>query len=210
MPAAATGRPSTGRSAGPDADERADRRSPPSGLSGRKSLPDRVTQDNPGAVRPPPPEAFPTSEFPIPDRYRCLRHFCPEGRIDLFTGINASVCHSTRDPYHQNVLKGDRPLCLPTEEEQQHRKEAGIPRCATPQVPGAEARGLVFRRHRDQRHVVEPRSFPTPQGVQTTVASRQPRRVRPRAVDRRVADLPIRGVRPVQGIDRVQAARDRV
>ena len=35
----------------------------------------------------PPPEAFPTTEFPIPDRYRLLKAFCPQG--GLFTGINA-------------------------------------------------------------------------------------------------------------------------
>ena len=31
----------------------------------QQRLPDKVTQDNIGAVRPPPPEAFPTDEFPI-------------------------------------------------------------------------------------------------------------------------------------------------
>ena len=33
----------------------------------QKELPDPITQNNPGAVRPPPPEAFPTDEFPVPD-----------------------------------------------------------------------------------------------------------------------------------------------
>ncbi len=149
--------------AGPDADEALidGRRRP----GFRNRLPDRLSQDNPGAVRAPPPEAFPTSEFPIPDRYRLLKAFCPEG--GLFTGINA-VCHSTRDPYHQNVLKGDRPLCLPTDEEQRKRKEAGIPRCATPRFLGLDEEDWFFVGTAISDTVVEPRSFPTPQGVQTT------------------------------------------
>jgi hypothetical protein len=149
--------------AGPDADEALidGRRRP----GYRNTLPDRLTQENPGAVRAPPPEAFPTSEFPIPDRYRLLKAFCPEG--GLFTGVNA-VCHSTRDPYHQNVLKGDRPLCLPTEEEQHRREEAGIPRCATPKILGLKHEDWFFVGTAISDTVVEPRSFPTPQGVQTT------------------------------------------
>ncbi len=131
----------------------------------RNALPDRLTQDNPGAVRAPPPEAFPTSEFPIPDRYRLLKAFCPQG--GLFTGVNA-VCHSTRDPYNQNVLKGDRPLCLPTEEEQRHRKEAGIAPCLTPKFLGLAHEDWFFVGTAISDTVVEPRSFPTPQGVQTT------------------------------------------
>src|SRR3546814_18048574 len=35
-------------------------------------LPDAVTQDNKGAVRAPPPEAFPTDQVPIPDRWRLI------------------------------------------------------------------------------------------------------------------------------------------
>ncbi len=130
----------------------------------RNTLPDRLTQDNPGAVRAPPPEAFPTSEFPVPDRYRLLKAFCPEG--GLFTGINA-VCHSTRDPYHQNVLKGDRPLCLPTDEEKRHRKEEGIAPCATPRFLGLKHDDWYFVGTAISDTVVEPRSFPTPQGAQT-------------------------------------------
>ncbi len=149
--------------AGPDADEALieDRRRP----GFRNTLPDRLTQDNAGAVRAPPPEAFPTGEFPIPDRYRLLKAFCPEGGI--FTGVNA-VCHSTRDPYHQNVLKGDRPLCLPTEEEQRRRKEAGIAPCATPKLLGLKHEDWFFVGTAISDTVIEPRSFPTPQGVQTT------------------------------------------
>ena len=155
--------PAAQKDAGPDADEALmdGRRRP----GFRNTLPDRLTQDNPGAVRAPPPEAFPTNEFPIPDRYRLLKAFCPEG--GLFTGINA-VCHSTRDPYNQNVLKGDRPLCLPTEEEQRKRKEAGIPPCATPRFLGLDEEDWFFVGTAISDTVVEPRSFPTPQGVQTT------------------------------------------
>ena len=38
----------------------------------QRQLPDRVTQENPGAVRAPPPEAFPTDSFPVPDRWRLI------------------------------------------------------------------------------------------------------------------------------------------
>lgn len=62
-----------------------------------KDLPPPVVQDNPGAVRAPPPEAFPHDEMPIPDRWRL-----------------ASAMGVTKprwfDSYNQNVLKGDLPL----------------------------------------------------------------------------------------------------
>jgi hypothetical protein len=35
-------------------------------------LPDQLSQTNPGAVRAPPPEAFPTDQIPIPDRWRLI------------------------------------------------------------------------------------------------------------------------------------------
>ena len=60
-------------------------------------LPDRVTQDNLGAVRAPPPEAFPTDQVPIPDRWRLIEAL----------GV---VKERWFDPYNQNTLKGDRPL----------------------------------------------------------------------------------------------------
>jgi len=60
-------------------------------------LPDAVTQDNPGAVRAPPPEAFPTDQVPIPDRWRLVETL----------GL---VKERWFDPYNQNTLKGDRPL----------------------------------------------------------------------------------------------------
>ena len=69
------------------------------------TLPDKVTQDNPGAVRAPPPEAFPTDQIPLPDRWRLARTLCPDTN---YVAIQA-VCHGKFDPYHQNALKGDRP-----------------------------------------------------------------------------------------------------
>ncbi len=134
----------------------------------QKRLPDKVTQDNPGAVRAPPPEAFPTDEFPVPDRWRLVKAFCPQGGATTVFGAITNVCHSTRDPYHQNVLKGDRPICLPTEEEQRRRKEAGIPPCFTPNFLGLKHEDWFFVATAVSDSVFEPRSFPTPQGVQTT------------------------------------------
>jgi hypothetical protein len=60
-------------------------------------LPDAVTQTNPGAVRAPPPEAFPTDQIPIPDRWRLAESL----------GL---VQPRWFDPYNQNTFKGDRPL----------------------------------------------------------------------------------------------------
>ena len=155
--------PASKSDAEPDADEALidGRRRPGS----QHSLPDRLTQDNPGAVRAPPPEAFPTDEFPIPDRYRLLKAFCPEG--GLFAGVNA-VCHSTRDPYHQNVFKGDRPLCLPTQDDELRRKNEGVASCLTPKFLGFKQEDWFFVGTAISDTVIEPRSFPTPQGVQTT------------------------------------------
>jgi hypothetical protein len=51
---------------------------------------------NPNAVAAPPPEAFPTDQVPIPDRWRL---------------IEAVGVHSRWfDPYNQNTIKGDRPI----------------------------------------------------------------------------------------------------
>lgn len=62
-----------------------------------KTLPYRIEQMNEGAVRAPPPEAFPTDEVPIPDRWRLIETL----------GV---VREKWWDPYHQNTLKGDRPI----------------------------------------------------------------------------------------------------
>src|SRR3546814_9641033 len=52
-------------------------------------LPDPVTQDNPGAVRAPPPTAFPVDDIPIPDRWRLIESL----------GL---VKERWWDPYNQN------------------------------------------------------------------------------------------------------------
>jgi hypothetical protein len=75
----------------------------PDVIEGRKrpgqqpTYPNGVVQTNPGAVYAPPPEAFPTNEIPVPDRWRLA--------ADL-----ALVTPHRLDPYNQNTLKGDRPL----------------------------------------------------------------------------------------------------
>jgi hypothetical protein len=152
MPPAPTPAPEASDADEIDADEALidDRRRP--GLE--KKLPDRVTQDNPGAVRAPAPEAFPTDEFPVPDRWRIVTSLCPTKGGDqsiyaLYPNLS-SVCRSKLDPYHQNILKGDRPL------------------------PAGKRPGFLkeddwfFVANVISDTVVEPRSFPTPVGVQTT------------------------------------------
>jgi hypothetical protein len=58
--------------------------------------PAEAPQHNPNAVSAPPPEAFPTDQLPVPDRWRL---------------IEAVGVHSRWfDPYNQNTLKGDRPI----------------------------------------------------------------------------------------------------
>jgi hypothetical protein len=61
-----------------------------------RTFPEPVTQVNAGAVRAPPPEAFPTDHLPIPDRWRLIEQF--------------GVRERWFDPYNQSTLKGDRPL----------------------------------------------------------------------------------------------------
>lgn len=62
-----------------------------------RELPPAVVQDNPGAVRAPPPEAFPQDEVPIPDRWR-------------LAGALGVTKPRWFDPYNQNFLKGDLPI----------------------------------------------------------------------------------------------------
>ena len=101
-------------------------------------LPDKVTQDNIGAVRPPPPEAFPTDEFPIPDRWRLIQSL-------------VLVKERWFDPYNQNTYKGDRP----------------INRAKVPWLP-IKANDWFFVASAVSDTVVEARTFPIPVGVQTT------------------------------------------
>ena len=72
-------------------------------IDGRKrpgqqpTYPDTVLQTNPGAVYAPAPDAFPTDQIPVPDRWR------------LSSALGLTHPH-TLDPYNENVFKGDRPL----------------------------------------------------------------------------------------------------
>jgi len=108
-----------------------------------RPLPDRVVQDNPGAVRPPPPEAFPAGDFPLPDRWRLVKTLCPDQA--RFPTIGA-VCHSRLDPYHHNPLKGDVPINL-------EKKPGWLP------IKGDD---WFFILNAVSDTVIEPRSFPTP------------------------------------------------
>ncbi|MCX7864064.1 MAG: hypothetical protein N2423_03345, partial [Novosphingobium sp.] len=102
------------------------------------ALPERVTQDNPGAVRAPPPEAFPVDQLPIPDRWRLIQSL----------GL---VKERWLDPYHQNTYKGDRP----------------INRAKVPWLP-IKGDDWFFVANLVSDTVFEPRTFPIPVGVQTT------------------------------------------
>lgn len=53
------------------------------------------------------------SGFPIPDRWRLSE--------------TLGLAHKERflDPYNQNTYKGDRPLCIPSEEEKERMHQGG-------------------------------------------------------------------------------------
>ncbi len=103
-------------------------------------LPDQMRQDNVGALRPPPPQAFPGIEdqLPVPDRWRLIESL----------GV---VKERWFDPYHQNTLKGDRP----------------IDRSKVPWLP-IRGDDWFFVASAVSDTVFEPRTFPIPVGVQTT------------------------------------------
>ena len=113
-----------------------------------EKLPPPVVQVNPGAVAVPPPEAFPTDEFPIPDRWRLAKALCPDKN---FVGLQ-NVCHSQFDPYHQNSLKADRPIQL-------DKKPFFLP------ITGDD---WFFALNAISDTILEPRSFPTPVADQTS------------------------------------------
>lgn len=122
-----------------------------------KRLPERIHQENAGAVRAPPPEAFPGDpDFPIPDRWR------------LSETLGLAHKEHFLDPYNQNTYKGDRPLCIPSEDEQERRAKAGLPKCHTPGFLGLKSEDWFLVLGATSDTVVEPRSFPIPVGVQTT------------------------------------------
>ncbi|GGJ55862.1 hypothetical protein [Sphingopyxis bauzanensis] len=106
----------------------------------RPDLPDALSQDNVGALRPPPPQAFPGMEdqLPVPDRWRLIESL----------GV---VKERWFDPYHQNTYKGDR----------------AIDRSKVPWLPiKGDDWFIVANAVSDT--VLEPRTFPIPVGVQTT------------------------------------------
>ena len=106
----------------------------------RPDLPERSSQDNVGALRPPPPQAFPGIEdqLPIPDRWRLIETL----------GV---VKERWFDPYHQNTLKGDRPI--------DRDKVKWLP------IRGDD---WFFVANLISDTVVEPRTFPIPNGIQTS------------------------------------------
>jgi hypothetical protein len=101
-------------------------------------LPDPVTQENPGAVQAPPPQAFPTDQFPVPDRWRLIETL----------GVAKQRWY---DPYNQNTYKGDRP----------------INRAKVPWLP-IKGDDWFFVANATSDTLIEPRTFPIPVGVQTT------------------------------------------
>jgi len=114
-----------------------------------------VTQSNPGAIRAPPPEAFPTDQIPVPDRWRLAQ--------------SLGLVHGRwLDPYNQNSYKGDRPLCLPSPDEQARRRAAGLRPCRTPRFLGLKEHDWFLSLNGVSDTVLEPRTFPIPVGVQTT------------------------------------------
>lgn len=136
-----------------------------------RQLPDKVDQDNPGAVNAPPPEAFYDKydgegpmgnlalDVGVPDRWRIVSSLCPQkdkatGKRDLslytlFPRLQ-HVCHSSLDPFHHSLLKGDRPLA----------------RGKRPGFLKGDDWFLIAGAVSDT--IVEPRSFPIPVGNQTT------------------------------------------
>lgn len=122
-----------------------------------RKLPDPVRQENIGAVRAPPPEAFPGDpDFPLPDRWR------------LAETLKLAHKEHFLDPYNQNTYKGDRPICIPSEEEQERRAKEGLPKCRTPKFLGLKGDEWFLALTGVSDTVFEPRSFPIPVSVQTT------------------------------------------
>ena len=133
----------------------------------QKDLPDRIEQMNIGAVRAPPPEAFYGKEgedYPdgveriginvaVPDRWRITASLCPQGGdrsiFVLYPALKA-VCHSTLDPFHHNVLKGDKPI-----------SDKDRPSFL-------KGHDWFFIVNAISDTIIEPRSFPIPVGNQTT------------------------------------------
>ncbi|HSG57808.1 MAG TPA: hypothetical protein VLA45_20340 [Paracoccaceae bacterium] len=133
-----------------------------------EGLPEEQRQDNPGAVRAPPPSAFPVDQIAIPDRWRLIQNL----------GL---VVEDPLDPYNQNTYKGDRPICTNQPEDNERRRllrEAAEARgeeppygsavCRTPAFLGLHSDHWFFIANAISDTVIEPRTFPIPVGVQTT------------------------------------------
>jgi hypothetical protein len=103
-----------------------------------EELPEKIEQENKGAVRAPPPQAFPTDQVPVPDRWRLVESL----------GL---VTENLIDPYNQNTYKGDRPI--------DPDKVPWLP------ITGDD---WFFVANLISDSVYEPRTFPIPVGVQTT------------------------------------------
>ena len=101
-------------------------------------LPDAIEQENEGAIRAPPPQAFSPDQVPIPDRWR------------LIEGLGL-VEEDFFDPYNQNTYKGDRPI--------NPDKVPWLP------IKGDD---WFFVVNAISDTVYEPRTFPIPVGIQTT------------------------------------------
>jgi hypothetical protein len=143
------------------AEEPAEQQPPPSEeelIDGRRrpgvpqhDLPDPVNQYNPGAVRMPAPEAFPAEHVAVPDRWR------------LADTLNI-VRSRWYDPYNQNALKGDRPICIPNHDGERPDTFG----CRAHRLLGLTGHDWEFVANLVSDTVIEPRSFPIPVGVQTT------------------------------------------
>ncbi|MDQ4087922.1 MAG: hypothetical protein M3177_07945 [Pseudomonadota bacterium] len=116
----------------------------------QRDLPDEVEQVNPGAIRSPPPEAYPADHIPIPDRWRLIQSL----------GV---VRERWWDPYNQNTLKGDRPLCTQTDTSEEHQGTLG---CRVADFLGLQGDDWFFVASGVSDTVFEPRSFPIPVGLQ--------------------------------------------
>ena len=114
-------------------------------------LPDPVNQVNPGAIRSPPPEAFPAEHVAIPDRWRLIETL----------GL---VRERWWDPYNQNTYKGDRPICVPSHDGERPDTFG----CRAHRTLGLTGHDWFFVVGAVSDTVIEPRTFPIPVGVQTT------------------------------------------
>ena len=85
----------------------------------QRELSEGVSQTNEGAVRAPPPEAFPTDQIPVPDRWRLIESL----------GV---VKGRWFDPYGPNTLKGDRPICIRSDEDDERRRREGYRHAGVP------------------------------------------------------------------------------